>query len=186
MWTIQRIGIPQFRKKYNTRGVIHTWANPDGTQKIESTGPLTKKRMETIDEEVTKASLDYLEKQAKKAGQALFPLVELHPDAYLYPPEEGKRRAKPGSAPIPTAWSSTIRWSDSFLTSSRSWASTRTPSSCTPPITAPSRLVWPDGGTTPFRGEKATNWEGGFRVPTAIRWPGRHQARHNQQRHLCP
>ena len=45
---------PAMIKRFNTRGVIHTWANPDGTQKIESTGPLTKKRMETIDEEVTK------------------------------------------------------------------------------------------------------------------------------------
>ena len=51
--------------------MIHTWANPDGTQKIESTGPLNIKRMETIDEEVTKASLDYLDK-AKKADKPFF------------------------------------------------------------------------------------------------------------------
>jgi len=49
---------PETIKRYQTRGVIHAWANPDGTQKIESTGPLGKKRMETIDEEITKASLD--------------------------------------------------------------------------------------------------------------------------------
>jgi arylsulfatase len=54
---------PAMIKKYGTRGVIHTYANPDGTQKIELTGPLTTKRMETIDEEVTKASLDYLQKR---------------------------------------------------------------------------------------------------------------------------
>src|SRR5262249_3622014 len=56
---------PAMIKKYGSRGEIHTWANPDGTQKIELTGPLTTKRMETIDEEVTKASLDYLEKSQK-------------------------------------------------------------------------------------------------------------------------
>src|SRR5438874_4735470 len=50
---------PALIKKYQTRGVLHTWAMPDGTQKIESAGPLGKKRMETIDEEITKASLDY-------------------------------------------------------------------------------------------------------------------------------
>ena len=44
---------PSCQKKYGTRGVIHSWANPDGTQKIDSTGPLTKKRMETVDEEFT-------------------------------------------------------------------------------------------------------------------------------------
>jgi hypothetical protein len=48
---------PELRKRFGTRGAIHTWANPDGTQKIESTGPLTKKRMETIDEEVTREAL---------------------------------------------------------------------------------------------------------------------------------
>jgi arylsulfatase A-like enzyme len=62
---------PELKKKYGTRGVIHTWANPDGTQKIESTGPLDKKRMETVDEEITKASLDYLER-AKKANKPFF------------------------------------------------------------------------------------------------------------------
>src|SRR5512137_82456 len=56
---------PALAKKYGTRGVIHTWANPDGTQKIESTGPLTIERMKTIDEEITKGSLDYLDKAAK-------------------------------------------------------------------------------------------------------------------------
>ena len=44
-------------------------------------------------------------------------------------------------------------------------------------------FTWPDGGTTMFRGEKNTNWEGGYRVPTVIRWPGRDQARHSRQRH---
>src|SRR5476649_1144342 len=62
---------PELIKKYQTRGVLHTWALPDGTQKIESTGPLGKKRMETIDDEVTKASLDYLER-AKKADKPFF------------------------------------------------------------------------------------------------------------------
>jgi arylsulfatase len=62
---------PELRKKYGTRGVIHTFANPDGTQKIVSTGPLTKKRMETIDEEVTAKALDFMER-AKKADKPFF------------------------------------------------------------------------------------------------------------------
>lgn len=66
---------PALIKKFQTRGVLHTWANSDGTQKIESTGPLGKKRMETIDEEITKASLDYLEK-AKKADKPFFQLID--------------------------------------------------------------------------------------------------------------
>ena len=62
---------PELRKKYGTRGVIHTWANPDGTQKIELTGPLNIERMKTVDEEFTKASLDYLEKR-KADGKPFF------------------------------------------------------------------------------------------------------------------
>ena len=56
---------PGFKEKYGPRGVLHTWANPDGTQKIENTGPLTRKRMETIDDEVAAMSAAYLEKQVK-------------------------------------------------------------------------------------------------------------------------
>src|SRR5262245_38414251 len=62
---------PAMRKKYGTRGVIHTWANADGTQKIESTGPLNIKRMETIDDEVTKESLRFMT-DAKNANKPFF------------------------------------------------------------------------------------------------------------------
>ena len=56
---------PEFKKKFGPRGVLHSWANADGTQKIENTGPLTKKRMETVDEEFLDASLKFIEKAAK-------------------------------------------------------------------------------------------------------------------------
>jgi arylsulfatase len=52
---------PEMRKRYATRGVIHSWANPDGTQKIELTGPLDKKRMETVDEEFTREAMRFME-----------------------------------------------------------------------------------------------------------------------------
>jgi arylsulfatase len=62
---------PDFRKKFGPRGVIHSWANPDGTQKIEDTGPLTKKRMETIDDDVAARAAEFIDKQAK-AGKPMF------------------------------------------------------------------------------------------------------------------
>ena len=74
---------PEFKKKFGPRGVIHSFAMPDGTQKIEDTGPLTRKRMETIDEEVTAKALGFMEK-AVKDGQAVLHLVELHPHARLH------------------------------------------------------------------------------------------------------
>ena len=109
---------PAMRKKYGTRGVIHTWANPDGTQKIESTGPLTIKRMETIDEEVTKLSLDYLEK-AKKADKPFF--LGGTPLACTSSRTSRRRvRARLAWAFIPTAWSCTTGTLGSSSTSSRS------------------------------------------------------------------
>jgi len=82
---------PAMIKKYGTRGVLHTWANPDGTQKIELTGPLNTKRMETIDEEFTKAHAR-LSGQGEEGRQAVLPLVELDPDARLHAPQEGEHR----------------------------------------------------------------------------------------------
>jgi arylsulfatase A-like enzyme len=62
---------PNFRKNFGPRGVIHSFANPDGTQTIEDTGPLTKKRMETIDDDIADRSAEFIEKQAK-AGKPMF------------------------------------------------------------------------------------------------------------------
>lgn len=56
---------PEFRKKYGPRGVLHSWANADGTQRIEDTGPLTQKRMETIDEEVHKHAMTFMDRQVE-------------------------------------------------------------------------------------------------------------------------
>ena len=77
---------PEFKKKFGPRGVIHSFAGG----KIEDTGPLTKKRMETMDEEVTAAALDFMDKAAKD-GQAVLRLVELHPHARLHAPQDGDR-----------------------------------------------------------------------------------------------
>ena len=96
-----------------------------GRQKIEDTGPLTMKRMETMDEEFTAGALDFIERQ-RQGRQALLRLVEFHPDARLDAPEEGEPRARRGWVSIPTAWSSTTATSDSSWTSSTSWGSPTT------------------------------------------------------------
>src|SRR5437773_11407287 len=83
---------PAMIKKYGTRGVIHSWANPDGTQKIELTGPLNIERMKTVDEEFTKATLDYLEK-AKKGDKPFFlwwNSTRMHIFTHLKKESEGK------------------------------------------------------------------------------------------------
>ena len=105
---------PEFKKKFGPRGVIHSWANADGTQKIEDIGPLSK-NMETVDEETTKAALDFIDK-AHEDGKPLFVWwnsTRMHIFTHLKPGSEGK----PASAFMPTAWSNTTAWWVSCWTS---------------------------------------------------------------------
>ena len=103
------------RKRFGTRGVIHTWAQSGGTQRIESTGALTKKRMETVDEEFTEEALRFME-EAKQEDKPFFlwwNSTRMHIWTRLKQESEGKT----GLGSIPTAWSSMTRWSGSSSTS---------------------------------------------------------------------
>ncbi len=75
---------PEFRKKFGPRGVLHTWANGDGTQRIEDTGPLTKKRMETCDDEFRDAAVDFIKRQ-DEAENSVLRVVQLHAHALPHP-----------------------------------------------------------------------------------------------------
>jgi arylsulfatase A-like enzyme len=161
---------PALIKKYETRGVIHTWAMPDGTQKIESTGPLGKKRMETIDEEITKASLDYLER-AKKANKPFFlwwNSTRMHIWTHLKKESQGKT----GLGVYPDGMVEHDAMVGQLLDKLKELGLEDNTIVMYSTDNGAESFSWPDGGTTPFRNEKATNWEGGFRVPCAIRWPG--------------
>ena len=161
---------PEMIKRFQTRGVIHCWANPDGTQKIESTGPLGKKRMETIDEEVTKASLDYLER-AKKANKPFFlwwNSTRMHIHTHLKAESEGKT----GLGVYPDGMVEHDAMVGQLLDKLKELGLDQNTIVMYSTDNGAEVTSWPDGGTTPFRGEKNTNWEGGYRVPCAIRWPG--------------
>jgi len=157
---------PEFKKKFGPRGVIESYS--DG--RITDTGPLTRKRMETIDEEVTARTLNFMER-AKKADKPFFiwwNSTRMHIFTHLKAESVGKtglgvyadgmvehdghvgqvlaKLKELGLEKNTIVMYSTDNGSESFS--------------------------WPDGGTTMFRGEKTTNWEGGYRVPTVIRWPG--------------
>ena len=161
---------PAMRKKFATRGVIHSWANPDGTQKIEDDGPLTIKRMETIDEEVTKLSLDYLEK-AKKADKPFFlwwNSTRMHIWTHLKKESQGKT----GLGIYPDGMVEHDGQVGQLLDKLKELGLEDNTIVMYSTDNGAESFSWPDGGTTPFRGEKTENWEGGYRVPTAIRWPG--------------
>jgi len=161
---------PAMRKKYGSRGVLHSWANPDGTQKIEDTGPLTVKRMETFDEEVTARTLEYLEK-AKKANKPFFlwwNSTRMHIFTHLKKESEGKT----GLGPYPDGMVEHDAMVGQLLAKLKELGLDENTIVMYSTDNGAEEFSWPDGGTTPFRGEKNTNWEGGYRVPTAIRWPG--------------
>ena len=158
---------PEFRKKFGPRGVLHTWANPDGTQKIEDTGPLTKKRMETVDEEFLEASFKFIEK-ANADGKPFFVWwnsTRMHIWTHLKKESEGKS----GLGVYPDGMvehdGHVGKLLDKLGIADNTIVMYSTDNGA-------EVMSWPDGGTTPFRGEKDTNFEGGWRVPCAIRWPG--------------
>jgi arylsulfatase len=161
---------PELRKKYGTRGVIHSWANPDGTQKIESTGPLTKKRMETVDEEVTNEALRFMT-DAKKANKPFFlwwNSTRMHIWTRLNKESEGKT----GLGIYPDGMVEHDGQVGQVLDALKALGLEDNTIVMYSTDNGAEKFTWPDGGQSPFRGEKNTNWEGGYRVPCAIRWPG--------------
>ena len=161
---------PALIKKFATRGVIHAWAKPDGTSKVESKGPLTKKRMETIDDEVAKASLEYLER-AKKANKPFFlwtNFTRMHIWTHLKKEVEGKT----GLGIYPDGMVEHDAHVGLLLDKIKALGLDDNTIIMYSTDNGAEMMSWPDGGTTPFRGEKNTNWEGGYRVPAMIKWPG--------------
>ncbi len=158
------------RKRFGTRGVIHTFANPDGTQKITSTGALNKKRMETIDEEVTAKTLDFMER-AKKADKPFFVWwnsTRMHIWTRLKAASQGKT----GLGIYPDGMVEHDGHVGQLLDKLKELGLDENTIVMYSTDNGAEKFSWPDGGTSPFRGEKAENWEGGYRVPCAIRWPG--------------
>lgn len=156
----------EFKKKFGPRGVIKSSA--DG--KIEDTGPLSRKRMETVDEEVTAKALDFIERQ-HKAGKPFFcwwNSTRMHVFTHLKKESKGKTGLgiyPDGMVEHDSHIGQLLDKIDELGIADNTivmYSTDNGAEACT----------WPDGGTTIFRGEKNTNWEGGYRVPCAIRWPG--------------
>ena len=126
---------PAFREKFGPRGVLHTWANPDGTQRIEDTGPLTKKRMETCDEEFRDAAADFIRRQHD--AQTPFFVWFNAPTCISAPTPNPRALAGPGAGSRSTTTRCSIMTTSSVicLACSTNSASPKTRSSCTPPTT---------------------------------------------------
>ena len=161
---------PELQKRFGTRGVLHTWANPDGTQKIESTGPLTKKRMETIDEEVTAHALRFMT-EVQETDKPLF-LWWNSTRMHIWTRLKEESQGKTGLGIYPDGMVEHDGHVGQLLGKLKELGIDKNTIVMYSTDNGAEVFTWPDGGATPFRGEKATNWEGGYRVPAAIRWPG--------------
>ncbi len=158
---------PAFKKKYGPRGVIRSTAGG----RIEDTGPLTKKRMETIDEEVLDASLKFMDKQAKAAKPFFcwFNSTRCHIITHLKPASQGKT----GRGIYADAMVEHDGMVGELLNKLDQLGIADNTIVIYTTDNGAEKFTWPDGGSSPFRGEKATTWEGGIRVPFIIRWAGK-------------
>jgi arylsulfatase A-like enzyme len=163
---------PEFREKYGPRGVIHSWAQADGTQKIEDTGPLTKKRMETVDEETLAAAKDFI-KKAVEEGEPFFVWwngTRMHFRTHVK--DEHRGLSGPGGNEYQDGMvehdmhvGELLELLDELGIADDTIVFYSTDN-------GPHFNTWPDAGTTIFRSEKNSNWEGAYRVPAFVRWPG--------------
>ena len=162
---------PEFKKKFGPRGVLHCLADGKGGQTITDTGPLTKKRMETIDEEITAGALAWMEKQAK-AEQPFFlwyNSTAMHFRTHL----ADKNRGKSGQDDYSDRMVTHDEQVGELLAKLDELGIADNTIVMYSTDNGPQNDTWPDGANTPFRMMKDTNWEGGWRVPAFMRWPGK-------------
>ncbi|MGI9371182.1 MAG: arylsulfatase [Hyphomicrobiales bacterium] len=156
----------EFKKKFGPRGVIESFA--DG--RIKDTGPLTRKRMETIDEEVTAKTLNFMER-AVKADKPFFiwwNSTRMHIFTHLKAASQGKT----GYGVYADGMVEHDAHVGELLDKLKELGISDNTIVMYSTDNGAETFSWPDGGTTMFRGEKNTQWEGGYRVPAMIKWPG--------------
>jgi arylsulfatase A-like enzyme len=173
---------PAFRETFGPRRVLRCKAaNTDdptvdphfgrvGKQAIEDTGPLTRKRMETVDEEFLAAAIDFVERKTRDEVPwfCYWNTTRMHVFTHLKPESEGKTglgRYPDGMVELDGYAGQILDKLDELGVADNTVVVFTTDNGA-------EVLSWPDGGTTPFRGEKDTNWEGGWRMPCVMRWPG--------------
>jgi arylsulfatase len=173
---------PRFRARFGPRGVLKCKASDRddptvdpaygrvGRQIIENTGPLNTKRMETVDEEFLGAALDFIDRNNRTSTPwfCYFNPTRMHIWTHLKPASQGKT----GHGLYPDGMVELDGYVGQLLKKLDDLGIANNTIVIFTTDNGAEVMTWPDGGSTPFRGEKATNWEGGYRVPMVMRWPG--------------
>jgi arylsulfatase len=179
---------PKFRERLGPRGVIHSWATDEddpteeprwgrvGKQKIEDTGPLNRKRMETCDDEFAAAATDFIKRQHEADAPFFVWFNTTHMHAFTHTKPESVGQAGRWQSPYHDTMidhdknvGQLLDLLDELGIAENTFVMYSTDN-------GPHMNSWPDAAMTPFRNEKNTNWEGAFRVPLLVRWPGKIEA----------
>jgi arylsulfatase len=164
---------PRFRERFGPRGVLRCTVGPDGAQEIEDTGPLTKARMETIDDEIVDGAVDFIERRHAEGTPFFLWVNTTHMHLRTHPKPESVGRAGPWQSPYHDTMIDHDEHVGRVLDTLDRLGIADDTIVIYSTDNGPHLNSWPDAAMTPFRSEKNTNWEGAFRVPAMIRWPGR-------------
>ena len=163
---------PNFKERFGPRGVIRSWANDDGSQRIENTGALTKERMKTCDEEFRDAAIDFMRRQHESDTPFFVWFNTTHMHFRTHTRDADLGRAGRWQSP----YHDTMIYHDEIVGQVLDVLDELGIASNTIVMystdNGPHMNSWPDAGMTPFRNEKNSNWEGAYRVPCIVRWPG--------------
>jgi arylsulfatase A-like enzyme len=176
---------PRFNELFAPRGVIHSWASEEddptehgrfgrvGNQRIEDTGPLTKKRMETIDDDTTAACIDFIKRRHESGTPFFVWMNTTHMHLRTHTKPESLGQAGRWQSPYHDTMIDHDKHVGRLLDTLDELGIADHTIVIYSTDNGPHMNTWPDGGMTPFRSEKNTNWEGAFRVPEMVRWPGK-------------
>jgi arylsulfatase A-like enzyme len=179
---------PKFSEMFGPRGVLHSWAtDPEdptemprwgkiGKQKIEDTGPLTTKRMESCDDEFVEAAKEFIKRQHKERKPFFVWLNTTHMHVYTHTKASSRGQAGRWQSPYHDTMIDHDKHIGQMLDLLYELGIAEDTFVMYSTDNGPHRNTWPDAGMTPFRSEKNTNWEGAFRVPLLVRWPGKIKA----------
>jgi arylsulfatase A-like enzyme len=175
---------PNFHDRFGPRGVLHCWATDTddatehqrwgrvGKQRIEDTGPLTKKRMETIDDEILEQATDFIRRKKDEATPFFVWFNSTHMHLRTHPKPESVGQAGRWQSPYHDTMIDHDKVVGGLLDLLDELGIADDTIVIYSTDNGPHMNTWPDAGMTPFRSEKNTNWEGAFRIPEVIRWPG--------------